>query len=200
MANRLGAMAPLLLIAVILAACQGGAGTPSVTASPTPGPIEWTTFESERYGYAVDYPVGWKIVEQFGVSVIPGLRPFDAGTDYIATEDNHRYRTREGLQVASVEVSPEVTLDAFTNSVHMPCGGANTNEEVTLAGEDAIYREFSCNSNRPYYLQLTALHGGRGYVLWFMTSFGTRADDRPEYRVMIDSFAFTDSATAARDE
>jgi hypothetical protein len=197
MVHRLGALAPLLLVAVVLAACQAGSGGPSVAPSPSEGPIEWATFESERYGYTVDYPAGWKIVEQLGVSFVPGLRPFDAGTDYISTEDNHRYRTREGLQVASVEVEPSMTLDEFSNSVHMPCGGANTNEDVTFAGEAAIYREFGCNGNRPYYLQFTTLHEGRGYVLWFMSSFGTRADEREDFRVMIDSFAFTDAATAA---
>ncbi len=200
MLNRRGAPAQLLVFAVILAACQGGGGSPSVVTSPSPEPIEWTTFESERYGYAVDYPLGWKVVEQVGTSVISGLRPFDPGADYFATVDDHRYRTRQGLQVASVEVEPDVTLNEFSNSVHMPCHGANTDEETTLAGEDAVYREFSCNSNRPYYLQLTVLHGGRGYVLWFMSSFGTRADEREDYQVMIDSFAFTDGATAARDE
>ena len=199
MPRQRGARASLLVAALILAACQAAAA-PSVepSASPSEGPIVWTTFESERYAYAIDHPADWRAVEQFGVAIPSGLKPFSPGADFIASEEAHRYRMRHGLQVAVVEVEPGVSLDDFTSSIHMPCGGPSVDEQRTIDGEPAAYRQFRCNSNRPVYLQVTAIHGGHGYILWLMTSVGAHADERPEYQAMIDSFAFTD-ATAAAD-
>lgn len=198
MARRHGALAALLLAASILSACgTPAAPSPSApVATPSEGPIAWVTFESDRHGYAIDHPDDWRVVEQPGVPVISGLKPFAPGVDLLGTDDTHTYRMRHGLQVAAVEVERGVSLEDFTNSVHMPCGGPSKDEAIAVDGEPAMYRRFACNSNRPVYFQVTALHEGRGYVLWFMTSVGEHADERPGYRAMLDSFAFTDAVAA----
>jgi len=199
MARRHGPIASLLLAASILAACGGTAGaSPSAPAvSPSEGPIEWVTFESDRYGYAIDHPADWRVVKQPGTPALSVMKPWSPGVDIIANEEAHRYKMRHGLQVAVVEVEDGLTLADFTRSVHMPCGGPSLDEAITVDGEPAMYRRFACNSNRPVYIQVTALHDGRGYVLWFMTSIGQHADERPGYQAMIDSFAFTDAVAAA---
>ena len=195
--NRVGSA--VLLATTILAAC-GGAPDPSPgspAADPSEGPIAWVSFESDRGGYRIDHPDDWRVVEQPGVPVISGLKPFSAGVDILGTDDTFRYKMRHGLQVAVAELEDSVTLADFTQSVHMPCGGPSLDEPVTVDGERGVYRRFACNSNRPVYVQVTALHEGRGYVLWFMTSVGTHADERPGYQAMLDSFAFTDPVAAA---
>jgi hypothetical protein len=196
MFGRHGVIAPLLLATFILGACGAGADA-SPSATPSEGPIEWTTFVSDRYGYAIDHPSDWRVVEQFGVPpIISMVRPFDEGADFIASDDAHRFKSRHGLQVVAVEAEAGQTLAEFTQSVHMPCGGPNAEQAMTLAGEEAVYRTFRCNSNRPVYIQVTALHEGRGYLLWLMTSFPPNADERPEYQAMIESFEFTDAGVA----
>jgi hypothetical protein len=196
MFGRHGVIAPLLLATFILGACGAGADA-SPSATPSEGPIEWTTFVSDRYGYAVDHPADWRVVEQFGVPpVISMVRPFDEGADFIASDDAHRFKSRHGIQVVAVETEAGQTLEDFTQSVHMPCGGPNAEQATKLAGEEAVYRTFRCNSNRPVYIQVTALHEGRGYLLWLMTSFPPNADERPEYQSMIESFEFTDAGVA----
>jgi hypothetical protein len=64
-------------------------------------------------------------------------------------------------------------------------------------GERALRQRYACSGNLPVYVQVTTLHEGRGYVLWFMTSIGEHADKRAGYQAMIDSFAFTDAVAAA---
>jgi hypothetical protein len=191
MARRRG-LVPLLLGA-LLAACQATAA-PSAPPTPTPTPeLRWETFVSERYGYSVEHPAHWEPREKVGVAVFSVLRPFSPGTDIFTTPEDHKFYTRHGLQVAVAEVEPGTTLEDFTRAVHMPCGGPTLNEEIVLDGEPALLRKFSCDSNRPVYLQVSALHDGRGYLLWLMTIQRPFAHERPEYRAIIDSFEFTDA-------
>jgi len=191
------------LLLLILAACTATPSpTPQATAEPTPEPTpvaQWATFTSERFGYAIEHPADWEARQNPGTPIIENLRPFVGGTDLIASLETHRFQHRHGVQVASLEVDPAQTLDEFTNSVHMPCGGPNHEEETILDGEPALIRHFRCDGNHPVYLQATTFHEGRGYVLWFMTIEPPIATERPEYRQMLESFAFTDTAAAAAD-
>ena len=201
MTPRAAALMALLVI-TILAACQ--AATPSVTPEPsgTPAPTPvaaWATFTSERFAYAIDHPADWRAVEGAGTANISELRPFTGGSDMIASLETHRFKHRHGLQVAVVEAEAGQTLDEFTQSVHMPCGGPFEHEETTLDGEPAVQRNFRCDGNHPVYLQVTALHEGRGYLLWFMTIEPPLAFERPEYRTMLESFSFTEAGTARED-
>lgn len=201
MTPRAAALVALLLI-TILAACQAAPTASDVPPSDTPAPTPvaaWTTFTSERFAYAIDHPADWRAVEGAGTANISELRPFTGGSDMIASEETHRFKHRHGLQVAVVEPEAGQTLDAFTQSVHMPCGGPFEHEETTLDGEPAVQRSFRCDGNHPVYLQVTALHEGRGYLLWFMTIEPPLAPERPEYLTMLESFAFTEAGTARED-
>jgi hypothetical protein len=206
MHRRFAALVALLLVTT-LAACQAVAPVPledgpndTPTPTPVPTPVTaWTTFTSERYSYAIDIPADWEAREGAGTPNIPKLRPFTGGSDMLASLETHRFQHRHGLQVASVEVDPDQALDEFTSSVHMPCGGPGAHEEATLDGEPAIHRTFRCDGNHPVYLQVTAFHEGRGYVLWFMTIEPPEAPVRAEYLAMLESFRFTDAATATED-
>jgi hypothetical protein len=187
--------------AVVLAACQaaGAGGSPSApTGTPVPTPIaEWATFESDRYGYAIDHPADWEPREKVGSAVPSILRPYNPGADFITTPYHHKATTRHGVQVAAAPVERGTDLMDFTNDVHMSCGSPWAEEEITLGGEAAISRTFSCNGNRPVYVQITAIHHDMGYVVWLMTSERPHADDRDEYETIIDSFKFTDSTAAS---
>src|SRR5688572_23225195 len=201
MTPRAAALLALLLI-IILAACQAATPPSEVPPSATPEPTpvtSWTTFTSERFAYTIDYPADWRAVEGAGTANVSELRPFTGGSDMIASEEAYRFKHRQGLQVASVELEPGQTLEEFTQSVHMPCGGSHAHEETALDGEPAVHRRFRCDGNHPVYLQVTALHEGRGYVLWFMTIEPPLAFERPEYASMLESFAWTEGATASED-
>jgi hypothetical protein len=185
--------------ACLLVACQLGEGAdpPGPTATPTPGPIEWTRFTSDRYGYAIDHPSDWNALEKMGVSAVTALKPYGGGTDIFATADNLKWQARHGVQVAVFEIEDGISLEEFTRSVHRSCGGAVDSEPSTLGDAPAIWGRFSCNLDRPTYVQVTALHDGRGYVLWLMSSEPPRAHERPEYEAILESFEFTDGATAS---
>ena len=187
-----------LLIAT-LAACGTSAATSDPSGSPAPTPVrEWATFTSERHGYAVDHPADWRADEEFGAVFVSNLRPFNPGADTITTEEAHRYRTRYGLMVATEPVEPGTSLEEFTASIHRPCGGPSGDRAITLDGERASWGKFTCPDNKAY-VQVTALHGDLGYVLWLMTSARPHASERPEYDAIVASFEFTD-ATATRGD
>ena len=192
------ALGSWLLLSLLVTAC--GLTGPSSMPTPTPGPTpvaEWATFESDRHGYAIDHPADWVAQEKVGSTDFSILRPYNSGADFITSPDHHKALTRHGVQVAAAEVEPGTELMELTNDVYMSCGGPWAEEEITLDGEPAISRTFSCNGNRPVYVQVTAIHGELGYVLWLMTSERPHADDRDEYETIVDSFRFTDAAAAS---
>lgn len=59
--------------------------------------------------------------------------------------------------------------------------GPHGRDTTTLAGEPAELRKFECGGTRWH--QITALHGGRGYLVWVT---------RPFEGDVLAGFAFTD--------
>lgn len=169
---------------VLLAACALSPATDVPPASPTPSPeLELVTFTSERYGYSIRHPAGWEMLERPGQFQLIALRPRHPGTDTLGTPESHEFDILDGIVVIGArELADGETLEAFTDeaSAATRCG-PHGRDTVTLAGEPAQLRKFECGGTRWH--QITALHGGRGYLVWVT---------RPLTTDFLETFAFTD--------
>lgn len=189
-----------LALAIALAAggCALGPREPgtasSVPPSPTPtAPQAWTTFTSDRYGYAMDHPVDWHVREAPGEAFVPGMRPRSSGTDNFASPDAHRYGGDDGLVVvAALPLEGSETLDDFTAraSTATPCGAGAARDPIMLDGEPAQSRYFTCGAHD--WLQHTALHGDHGFIVWLVTTVPPGPGNRDINDQFLASFRFTE--------
>lgn len=203
-----------IAVALTIAACgsqpaggpstQGAKSQPSATEDPTSSASEpasphptpspaWETFESDRYGYAIGHPADREVLEQDGAVELAGLRPRFPGTDTIATPRSHRDDGLEGtVVIASRDLGVGEALSNFTAkaSLATPCGPGFGHDKTTLGGEPADYRKFECGGT--FWVQITAVHGGRGYLVWLISVAPPHADERPIYDQFLDTFRFTD--------
>ena len=196
---RLFTLASAAVLGVACSAPGPSAGVAEPPASPAPSPTAaWTTFTSDSYAYSIGHPADWKVIEhtsEWRPSVL--IFPRCCGVDTFGTPDDHRHDAIDGaVTIASTQLQAGTTLDDLTETVAGTgnCQPRVDDTETTLDGEPARWLEFSCDE-QPFWVQLTALHGGRGYALWFAShrAFGLpRADERPITQQLIDSFRFAD--------
>jgi hypothetical protein len=185
MLHSIASRAPILLgIVLLLSACAGfGPGRdPAHSDGPTPSP-EPVTFTSERYGYSISHPAGWEMLERPGEFQLTAVRPRHPGTDTLGTPQSHEFDILDGIVVIGArDLAEGETLDAFTEeaSAATRCG-PHGRDTAVLAGEPAQLRKFECGGTRWH--QLTAIHDGRGYMVWVT---------RPLTTDFLESFAFTD--------
>ena len=204
------AMAVALTIGACASDATGSPSTPPATsqasaaqhsrsaapesASPHPTPSSaWETFESDRYGYSIGHPVDREVLEQDGAVELAGLRPRFPGTDTIATPRSHRDDGLEGtVVIAARELEAGEALSNFTAraSLATPCGPGFDHDTTTLGGEPADQRTFECGGT--FWVQIAALHGGRGYLVWLISVVPPHADERPINDQFLDTFRFTD--------
>jgi hypothetical protein len=165
--------------------------TPS--AQPTPSPA-WETFTSDRYGYSIGHPADWRVVEQPGNVFLHGMRIGSPGTDLIASRDSLRFNSDDGVVVVSAhELEGTESLLEFTDRVsrEAACGGSgHILDDIVLDGEPAGYRTFECGGVN--WIQSTALHGDRGYVIWAVAAAEPSALERPINDQFLATFQFTD--------
>lgn len=191
---------PVVLGGLLLAGCVGLQSGDAVTGVPTPSSAQpapsaaWVTFTSDRYAYSIGHPADWRAVEQVGSPSLAGMEIGESGTDVFGPPDHFRYASDDGVVVLSAhELLDGETLADFSDRVseEAACGGGSfAHEEAQLDGEPAESRRFECSIWE--WRQITALHGGRGYVVWFVTTTGESSVARPINQQFLDSFRFTD--------
>lgn len=169
-------------------------GSRRVDSSADPSPTSsWETFTSDRFGYSIGHPSDWEIREQVGEVSLQGLRPRHPGTDNIATPDSHQQGLRDGVVMIAVrDLQEEESLTEFTRAADeaTTCGPPFGYDDVTLGGEPAEYSKFECATT--FWVQVTAVHDGRGYLLWLISTTPPKADRRPINDQFLATFAFTD--------
>ena len=182
---------------LLLAACGAAGGDAEPTRVPTPEPTpeqQWTTFTSERYSYAINHPVDWRVLEQPG-NVLPVSQKLGSpGTDTLAPNESLRIGGDDGkLSISAHPLEPGDSLKEFTDrfSRGAACGSNGAVQDPrTLAGQPAEVRRFVCGDH--VWLQVTTLHGGLGYVVWLVTTVPPNPENRPINDRFLDSFRFTD--------
>lgn len=181
--------AVLVLVALLLAACTG----PGAVGSPTPEPLPSLSPQAgDRYGYRVDLPATWELDEQSG-TFDPFARnnPWSVGLDTFTAPGDGRFTFDMAVAVGAAEVEAGQSLESFTNHVisGAPCRPHVAEDDGTLGGEPSRETEFVC-PNGVSWLQVTALHGGRGYVMLVAARERPFVSSRPLARTIIQSFAF----------
>lgn len=179
----LRAIGPQALM-LMIAACAPGVGAPDTGGSvePSASPA-WVTFSSERYGYSILHPAGWEVLERGGEFRLTALRPRHPGTDTLGPPESHKLDLKKGIVVIGArDLGPDESLEEFTTeaSSATQCG-PHGRDTTSLAGEPAELRKFECGGI--FWHQVTALHGGRGYLVWVT---------RPLTTDFLESFSFTD--------
>jgi hypothetical protein len=164
---------------------------PGASGDPGPSP-SWETFTSDRYGYSVDHPAEWEVREQGGEVTLGGLRPRHPGTDNFASPESHRLDLRDGVvMITARDLAEGESLTKFTEEADRAttCGPPFGYDTVTLDTEEAVYRKFECSST--FWVQITAVHDGRGYLVWLISTTPPKADRRPVNDQFLESFRFT---------
>ena len=158
---------------------------------PSPSPA-WVTFTSERYGYAIDHPSDWRVQSQGGGVLPRGQELRAPGTDLIGSSE--AFQTDDGLiSISAHDLEPGETLSEFTDrfSANAACGEVSVRSDTRLlGGEEAEDRDMTCSEWA--WLQVTALHGDRGYVIWLVATAPPDPEQRPINHEILATFRFTD--------
>jgi hypothetical protein len=189
----------VVMAALSLAGCGAGmagdrlAGSSTTPpAQPTPSPA-WGHFTSDRHEYSIGLPADWRVVEHTGSTRIDGMRIGSSGTDTIGPRDTIRYGGDDGVIVVSThELEGAESLADFTArfSRSAACEGAGLHvDDVELDGEPAEERYFECREWS--WTQTTAIHAGRGYVVWLVATQAPPPDERPINDEVLATFRFT---------
>ena len=160
--------------------------------SPSPSP-SWVTFTSDRHGYSIAHPADWRVIQQPGDANLRGMQIGSAGTDLIAPPEYVRSGSEDGLLVVSVhELLDGESLDQFADRVarEAACGDSFGFDQSELGGEPAAVRGRECDYWE--WLEVVAIHGGRGYVIWEVSTLGPAPKERPINQEFLASFRFND--------
>lgn len=161
------------------------------TATPSPA---WATFTSERYGYSIQYPSDWLASERGGAIRLNGMEIGSPGTDDFRSRDGLQRGVDDGVVVVSAhELEAGESLPDFTERVSQSAACQNGGfalDATQLDGEPAEQRIFECDVWD--WLQVTAIHGDRGYVVWLVATEPPLAHKRPINQQWLTGFHFTD--------
>lgn len=134
-----------------------------------------------------------QLVPQPGTVNLTGMEVCSPGTDLIAPPEYFRSRSEDGVLVVSAhELLEGESLSDFAGRVsrESACGGSFGIEETRLDGEPAESRRRECDFWE--WIEITAIHDGRGYVVWAVSTTGPAPRDRPINDQFLESFSFTD--------
>jgi hypothetical protein len=197
--------AVLIVSALVISGCAGtqsaggtaGASTPS-PAQPTASVVQpsasaaWETSTSDRHGYSISHPADWRVVPQPGTLVLEQMRIGSPGTDTLGSRDNFRYNSDDGVVVLfSVELEEGESFADFNERVSWAyaCGGGGSRrEETQLGGEVAESSMHSCGQYQ--WIQITTIHGDRGFVVWLVTTSSPGPEERPLNDELLATFSF----------
>ena len=126
--------------------------------------------------------------------MLHGMRIGSPGTDLIASRDSIRFNSDDGALVVSAhELEGTESLADFTDRVsrEAACGGSgHVLDDTVLGGEPAGHRTFACGAFN--WIQVTALHADRGYVVWAVATAEPPAVERTINDEFLATFRFTD--------
>jgi hypothetical protein len=183
----------ITLVAAIGYVAADRVGTEPAPVESSSAELPWVTFTSDRYGYSIEHPADWRVLEQAGEATMSRMEPRSAGTDTIASALASRYNGQDGAVVIwADELEEGESLDQFTARASgvTDCTTALPAEPTELGGEPARRHSFTCATWD--WLQLTAIHDDRGYVMWLVTTMAPPPQDRPINDQFVASFRFTD--------
>ena len=168
-----------------------GAEAPAPAPSSSPA---WETFTSQRYGYTIQHPAGWRVTERGGDVRLEGMEIGSPGTDEIRSPESARLGLDDGTVVVSAhELEAGESLADFTERVSRSAAcqtGGFALDPRQLDGEEAEQLIFECDVWD--WLQVTAIHGDRGYVIWLVATAPPLAHDRLINEQFLETFHFTD--------
>jgi hypothetical protein len=168
----------------------GGAPAPD---EPSPS-ASWVTFTSDRYAYSIEHPADWRVREQPGGLVLNGMQIGSPGTDVIGPPEYFSRSIDDGVVVVSAhELDGDESLQDFSSRVsrEAACGGGSFDrQDTSLDGEPAEFRKFECEAWD--WIQITAVHRDRGYVVWAVATQPPSAHERSINDRFLASFHFTD--------
>ena len=162
---------------------SSAAGAPSAVAPPSP-----TAFHSDRYGYRLAVPAGWKATENPGTG---GVHPGDPGVDVFT---DGRGNT---LYIIAEPVPAGTSSDAWTSGVagHLEVDHGLTPDgstDVVVGGLPGRLIDYHLRFD-PYVtheLVTQVVRDERGYAITLEALGGRDADDQALLETLLAGFAF----------
>jgi hypothetical protein len=193
-ARPIGAFA-LILAVLLLAACSDGTVTstdPPTSEQTVEDSSIGERYESEEYGFTIDYPEGWEINES---QLQPGIAVL------IAASESAADGFAENVNVSQPEsVPPGMTAEQYVDAGWKLLKGLLRQAEVLDEGETSVgvhpafYREFEgeLQGERLHWFQVAITEGNRGLFLTY-TGGGSDFDAfRADADLIIGSFRLTE--------
>lgn len=201
-AARLASMPMVLLLAGVVGACSAGAGQAEAVASPAPtegrptaaasasvGSVptpSTSAFVSERYGYRLEVPAGWRSSETPGTG---GTHPGEPGVDTFNDGAGH---------ILSIVGEPALALTGWTCAIGRHLQGEHelaveNVEDILVAGSPARVSDYHLTIS-PYvihYLTVEVVRNGQGLTLSMESTTGRDDEDRSLLDRILADFAWT---------
>ena len=159
------------------------------------------TFRSRTYGYAIDHPANWTIIEATRV-LDDGEPPATAagGTDILARRADTKVQDMKlpAMVVGAQRVSSATDIDGWTSMVigsvsfMKQCPEPDARERVEVGGEPAVLLTYNdCpKGSGLFHLWTAVVHDGLGFhVVWF-DRHGRKVADRKTLDNMLSSVSF----------
>lgn len=185
--------------------------TPSMTSTPTPSPplasspsseptaaaeatvrIDWTTYTSERYSYAVDYPTDWLAT--------PAVQDWPSNGD--------SYPTDSAVDKWALPPTNAIWVLMFISSVPLGEGQTPTERIAKLDADNAAQlcelanrrgivieevtarQEHGMRFGSDYINQVAVVNAGRFYLIWLLSASPFTATSLATFDHFVGSFRF----------
>ena len=181
---------------------SAAAATPSVTpapATPSPSPVaeatvpvDWATYTSERYAYAIDYPTDWIATPASQDWSADGFSyPDDPAIDKWvmpgATGNGWVLMFVSSVPLKAGESAKE-RIARLDSDNATQCQLADR-RDATLAGEPARQEEGTCFGT-DFISDVAAVHGDRFYLLYILSGAPITAVGHATFDQFLSSFHF----------
>jgi hypothetical protein len=167
----------------------------------TSGAGNLRTFRSRTYGFAMDHPADWTIIE--ATRVLEDAEPpatAGGGTDILARHAATKVRdmTLPAMVVGAQGVSSTTDIDGWTSMVistvsfMKQCPQPDARERIGVGDEQGVLLTYNdCPKESGFFHLWTAVvHGGLGFhIVWF-DRHGREAADRKAFDKVLSSVSF----------
>ena len=178
-------------LALLLAACSGGSGTPQPFESPTvEPPTGLLTYDSPDYGIRIKYPADWTKEEQVMGAVVAFFAPREGASDVLQENVNILVQdlsaqpmTLDEFTELSVGQTEQLITDASILDSSAATLGGNPGHKLVFTGKQGEYDL--------KWLQVWTIKDDKAYIISYTAEIDTYSAFLKTAEEMIESFEIT---------
>jgi hypothetical protein len=189
-------LVPATIMAFVITACSEVA-EPTTPRTNTPDdktvPVDWTTYTSPHYGYAIDYPTSWVLTPAKQDWPSSGSSyPDDNAVDKWAAPTSDPWILMFVLSVPLAEGESAADRIAKLDHENASLCDLGHRRDVTIDGVAARQEDGKC-FGRDYISQIAVVHSGRFYFIWLLSASPFSDTTLATFDRFVASFRFVDS-------